>query len=93
MSNNYVSTLCLSNVTLYVKVTMSVTFVISGSSEARAMIFFLFSRSRMHTVTIKCDPVRQGHVTLGVTFVISGSSDTRAMIFLFHSFFWGKDLK
>ena len=36
-----------------------------------------------HTVTIKRDLVRQGHVTMSVTFVISGSSGARAMIFFF----------
>ena len=41
--------------------------------------------TKIHTVVLKRDPMRQGHVTLSVTFPNSGSSDARAMIFFFVS--------
>ena len=68
---------------------MSVIFLNSGSSDARAMILSLFGKfsgSRVSnkynsTLTIERDFVYQGHVNLSVTFLITGSRDARSMIF------------
>ena len=46
--------------------------------------------TKIHTVVLKRDPVRQGHVTLSVIFHNSGSSEARAMIFLRFVNFWGR---
>ena len=37
--------------------------------------------TKINTVVLKRDPVREGHMTLSVTFPNSGSSDARVMIF------------
>ena len=71
-------------------VTMSVSFRISRSNDARAMIVFVMQvfkvkdvkKVEFHTVTIMRDLIRQGHVTLNITSLISSSSEAGVMIFL-----------
>ena len=76
-------------------VTLYVTFPITCSRAAIAVIFCVFSvffyqeniLTWTSTVALARDLVREGHVTLPVTFHISCSRADRAVIFLFFRFF------